>query len=215
MKNMTKKVVVALIIAVVSYTAINEPAVAKTLSTAGQRGKVVSNTLNLADFVIWKKVAQDERESTLPGITPEGADDTEDEAEGVDATEKPVLIPVIILENAEAETLEGEPSGLVAEDAELPEEGEPLAEETELPEDGPAPYVDVFCAYQGEMAPGTEVTVYAVVYNVDASQNIGYQWFNNANGSFQPVEGATQSSYTFIADESTTNCIWQASISIE
>lgn len=85
----------------------------------------------------------------------------------------------------------------------------------DLPQEEPVPFVEVLCTYQGEMEPGKEVTVSAVVHHVEEGASLSYQWYNDAKGTLLPVEGAVQSSYTFIADETTTGCIWQVSITLE
>lgn len=81
-----------------------------------------------------------------------------------------------------------------------------------LEEMPPPPTVKVVYSYEGELQPGTLVTVTANVYNIDPSLTLHYQWENNASGSFQPVPGANGRSHGFSADESNTNCVWRVNI---
>ena len=90
-----------------------------------------------------------------------------------------------------------------------------LQEEAFLPEYDAAPWVEVQYSADGEIVPGSLVTLTATVHNVDPGLQLHYQWENNASGSFQSVPTAVGRVHTFVADESNTACEWRVSIAGE
>lgn len=85
-------------------------------------------------------------------------------------------------------------------------------EEAYTPEHEEAPWLEVQYSSDGEIVPGSLVTLTATVHNVDPNARLHYQWENNASGSFQAVPTAVGRVYTFVADESNTACEWRVNI---
>lgn len=114
-----------------------------------------------------------------------------------------------MLENVTAEPTEPKVTEMVYEPETMPQ----IIDEStnELPVSG-EPRVEVVYSYDGDLVPGTSVTVTANVINVDPSLTLTYEWENNASGEFQHVLGATGRSFTFIADETNTACEWRVYI---
>lgn len=77
------------------------------------------------------------------------------------------------------------------------------------------PWVDVSYSADGDIIPGTTVTLTATVHNIDPSLNLQYQWENNASGTYQAVPFAAGRVYAFIADESNAQCDWRVSITAQ
>lgn len=106
--------------------------------------------------------------------------------------EVPEASPVV-----EVDTADIEPA--VVEVAEVPPAIEPL--------------IAIDCYYDGEMMPGTAVTLSAQVSNTPEDAVISYQWQNDAGGTFEDVPGATELTYVFHADGSNRDCQWRLRLS--
>lgn len=91
----------------------------------------------------------------------------------------------------------------------------PLEDETVLEAaQAEGPSVLVKTSYNTEtMQEGTWVMLEAELIGVPEGKTAVYQWQNNAGGEFCDVPGATGSTYTFVADETTTGCHWQVNVS--
>jgi len=70
------------------------------------------------------------------------------------------------------------------------------------------PRVVITVNHADEITAGSLVELKAEVFNAPAEQIAGYQWKNNATGTFIAVPGATEATYTFPATEDTNDCDW-------
>lgn len=103
------------------------------------------------------------------------------------------------------------------EDGSISEEDPVTTEEG----DGPTlePTVELVFDYVSEdenglLVEGSIITVTAVLSNFPEGEQLKYQWQNNADGEFADVPGATELSYSFVADEYNTGCSWRIKVTV-
>lgn len=127
----------------------------------------------------------------------------------------PEDVELLVTEEPVAEEQEGAAVDTLDMHDQQTEAQELSQEEAFIPEDEAAPWVEVQYSADGEIVPGSQVTLTATVHNVDPNLQLHYQWENNASGSFQAVPTAVGRVHTFVADESNTACEWRVSIAGE
>lgn len=113
----------------------------------------------------------------------------------------------------------GDEDGQIEEPIELNEGDTLLEEETERPtEDEPEevipPSATIGYEYEGEFIMGTVLTLYADLHNVPEGMALGFQWQNDASGTFEDVPGATEATYSFVADATNSGCGWRLLLSV-
>lgn len=88
------------------------------------------------------------------------------------------------------------------------------AEETEAV--AATPEVEIVYTYENgaqTAAPGSKVTLTAVLHNFPEGISPVFQWQREDGDEFKDVDGATAQTYTFSADASTTDCDWRVNVS--
>ena len=156
--------------------------------------------------------ADDESLGTIEEIISDEPANDETETDEVIAVEEEEAVTAIV---EGAETGDEDESGIVQEPA-VDED------DTEADSDIPdievviaaAPSVQVIYEFEGdEIVPGTVVTVRAELINVPEGITATFYWMNNAGGTFQSI-GETGQSFTFVADETNTNCEYQVNVTL-
>lgn len=94
---------------------------------------------------------------------------------------------------------------------------EPLQARKTVAVEAKAPYVEVTQDYEGDLSPGTEVTLTAIVHNLPEGKSPRYQWQNDASGEFADVPGADEAVYAFVIDEDThpAGSNWRVNVFID
>lgn len=155
-------------------------------------------------------VTQDENETE----TTEATDALQ--TEGAEEAQEPVNLLEGLLTGSTDE-LAVDPEAIVGDEAVTPEatdevapQPEEMLEATEVSEPSGNNMVLVLCSFEGDsITYGSPVTLSAELINFPEDAEVTYQWQNNANGAFEDIPGATERSYTFIADEQNVRCSWQ------